>query len=77
MKIKPILSFEKENGEIYVPSKVRGNKKVKSKLVELIEKHLGDHSHQKFALAIADGNNLEERNELEKMLKKNFQHLNT
>lgn len=72
LKIKPILSFEKENGEIYVPSKVRGNKKVKSKLVELIEKHLGDHSHQKFALAIADGNNLEERNELEKMLKEKF-----
>ena len=72
LKIKPILSFEKENGEIYVPSKVRGNKKVKSKLVELIEKHLEDHSHQKFALAIADGNNLEERNELEKMLKEKF-----
>ncbi len=72
MKIKPILSFEKENGEIYVPSKVRGNKKVKSKLVELTEKHLEDHPHQKFALAIADGNNLEERNELEKMLKEKF-----
>ncbi len=72
LKIKPILSFEKENGEIYVPSKVRGNKKVKSKLVELIEKHLEDHPHQKFALAIADGNNLEERNELEKMLKEKF-----
>ena len=72
LKIKPILSFEKENGEIYVPSKVRGNKKVKSKLVELIEKHFEDHSHQKFALSIADGNNLEERNELEKMLKEKF-----
>ena len=72
LKIKPILSFEKENGEIYVPSKVRGSKKVKSKLVEFIEKHLEDHSHQKFALAIADGNNFEERNELEKMLKEKF-----
>ena len=72
LKIKPLLSFEKENGEIYVPSKVRGNKKVKSKLVELIEKHLEDHPHQKFALAIADGNNLEERNELEKILKEKF-----
>lgn len=72
LKIKPILSFEKENGEIYVPSKVRGNKKVKSKLIELIEKHLEEHPQQKFALAIADGNNLEERNELEKMLKEKF-----
>lgn len=72
LKIKPILSFEKENGEIYVPSKVRGNKKIKSKLIELIEKHLEEHPQQKFALAIADGNNLEERNELEKMLKEKF-----
>ena len=40
LKIKPILSFEKENGEIYVPAKVRGSKKVKSKLIDLIESHL-------------------------------------
>lgn len=72
LKIKPILSFEKENGEIYVPSKVRGNKKVKAKLIELIEKHLEEYPQQKFALAIADGNNLEERNELEKILKEKF-----
>lgn len=72
LKIKPILSFEKENGEIYVPSKVRGNKKVKAKLIELIKKHLEEYPQQKFALAIADGNNLEERNELEKMLKEKF-----
>ena len=62
LKIKPILSFEKENGEIYVPAKVRGSKKVKSKLIDLIESHLEENPHQKFALAIADANNLEERN---------------
>jgi len=69
LKIKPILSFEKENGEIYVPAKVRGSKKVKSKL---IESHLEENPHQKFALAIADANNLEERNILEGMLKERF-----
>lgn len=72
LKIKPILSFEKENGEIYVPAKVRGSKKVKSKLIDLIESHLEENLHQKFALAIADANNLEERNILEGMLKERF-----
>ena len=38
LKIKPILSFEKENGEIYVPAKVRGSKKVKSKLKVILKK---------------------------------------
>lgn len=72
LKIKPILSFEKESGEIFVPAKVRGSKKVKSKLIDLIENHLKENPQQKFALAIADANNLEERNELEKMLKERF-----
>ena len=68
LKIKPILSFEKENGEIYVPAKVESSK-VKSKLIDLIESHLEENPHQKFALAIADANNLEERNILKRMLK--------
>lgn len=75
LKIKPILSFEKEKGEIYVPSKVRGSKKVKSKLIDLIENQVKENPHQKFALAIADADNLEERNELEKMLKEHFPQL--
>ena len=80
LKIKPILSFEKENGEIYVPllrfatrpQKLSSSKKVKSKLIDLIESHLEENPHQKFALAIADANNLEERNILEGMLKERF-----
>lgn len=75
LKIKPILSFEKEKGEIYVPSKVRGSKKVKSKLIDLIENQIKENPHQKFALAIADADNLEERNALEKMLKEHFPQL--
>lgn len=72
LKIKPILSFEKENGEIYVPAKVRGSKKVKSKLIEMIEKHVESNPSQKFALGIADACNIEERNLLETMLKECF-----
>ncbi len=75
LKIKPVLSFEKEKGVIYVPSKVRGSKKVKSKLIDLIENLIKENPHQKFALAIADADNLEERNELEKMLKEYFPQL--
>ena len=75
LKIKPILSFEKEKGEIYIPSKVRGSKKVKSKLIDLIENQVKENPHQKFALAIADADNLEERNALEKMLKEHFPQL--
>ena len=66
------IFIEKENGEIYVPAKVRGSKKIKSKLIDLIESHLEENPHQKFALAIADANNLEERNILEGMLKERF-----
>ena len=45
---------------------------VKSKLIDLIESHLEENPHQKFALAVADANNLEERNILEGMLKERF-----
>ena len=45
---------------------------MKSKLIDLIESHLEENPHQKFALAIADANNLEERNILEGMLKERF-----
>lgn len=38
LKIKPILSFNREDGQIEVPAKVRGNKKVPSKLIELVSK---------------------------------------
>lgn len=72
LKIKPILSFDKDRGEIYVPAKVRGNKKLKSKLIELVDKHALENPNQKFALAIADAENLEERNELEVMLKDKY-----
>lgn len=55
LKIKPILSFEKENGMIYVPSKVRGSKKVKSQLLKLIAKNIEENPNKAFRLIVADG----------------------
>lgn len=55
LKIKPILSFEKENGMIYVPSKVRGSKKVKSQLLKLIAKNIAENPNKAFRLIVADG----------------------
>ena len=72
MKIKPILSFEKETGEIYVPAKVRGKKAVLPQLVSLVEKHITDHPDKKFFILTADGGSPKEREELETRLKEKF-----
>ena len=42
MKIKPILSFEKETGEIYVPAKVRGKSSIAT-TCKSSRKHITDH----------------------------------
>lgn len=53
LKIKPILSFDKDNGTIYVPAKVRGNKKVKAQLIKLISKHIEENPERKFNIIVA------------------------
>ncbi len=55
LKIKPILSFEKERGEIYVPAKVRGNKAVPGMLLQLVEEQIEKHSGEKFYIMVAHG----------------------
>lgn len=55
LKIKPILSIEKEQGEIYVPAKVRGSKAVQGMLLQLIESQITKHPGQKFYIVIAQG----------------------
>lgn len=69
MKIKPILSFEKGTGIIDVPAKVRGRKKVQSKLLDLIANLVESHPHQAFNIMVADGAMKEEHQQLEKQLK--------
>lgn len=76
LKIKPILSFDKENGMIYVPSKVRGNKKVKGQLIKLIAKKIEEHPHQAFNLVVADGGNKENHQLLEQELKELYPQVN-
>lgn len=76
LKIKPILSFDKEDGMIYVPSKVRGNKKVKGQLIKLIAKKIEEHPHQTFNLVVADGGNEENHQLLEQELKELYPQVN-
>lgn len=72
MKIKPILSFDSEDGEINVPAKVRGSKKVPSKLIDLVTQLVETHPHQHFQLLVADGAMPKEREALEQQLKELF-----
>lgn len=55
LKIKPILSFEKEQGEIFVPAKVRGNKAVPGMLLQLVEQQIAEHPGQRFYIMVAHG----------------------
>lgn len=72
LKIKPILSFEKEAGTIYVPAKVRGNKKVKAQLIKLISKHVEEHPERSFQIVVADGGNPDEHQVLEEEIRQLF-----
>lgn len=60
LKIKPILSFDKEQGEIFVPAKVRGAKAVPGMLLQLVEAQLTKHPGQKYYLMVAHGGAPEE-----------------
>ena len=58
VNIVPILSFA-EDGQINAVAKVRGSKKMISKLVSLCEKELEDHPGKKYNICIAQGGNEE------------------
>lgn len=68
LDIKPILSFD-EDGVIYSPSKVRGQKKVESKLVSLIADCMEEYRGHRFYLIFADGGVPEAKKSLENALK--------
>lgn len=72
LNIKPILSFDKEQGEIFVPAKVRGRKGLQPKLMELVETHIEEQPERKYWLVVADGDLPEEHTELEKKLKEKY-----
>lgn len=68
LKIKPILAFDKEQGEIFVPAKVRGAKAVPGMLLQLVEKQLELHKRQKYYLICAHGGAPEEFEKLKEEL---------
>lgn len=72
MKIKPILSFDREDGQINVPAKVRGNKKVPYKLIDLLTQIYEQNNNRPFNLLVADGAMPQEREKLEEELKNLF-----
>lgn len=72
LKIKPILSFDKINGEIEVPAKVRGSKKLAAKLIELVSKVEEENKDRSFILMVADGAKPEDREDLENQLKEMY-----
>lgn len=72
MKIKPILSFEKEQGEIFVPAKVHGAKALPGRLNSLVEKLIEEHPEREYLILVADGGMPQERDELEQQLKEAF-----
>lgn len=77
MKIKPILSFDREDGQINVAAKVRGNKKVPTKLIDLVTQLYEQNPQRPFNLLVADGAMPQEREKLEEELKNlfpQFQH---
>jgi DegV family protein with EDD domain len=75
MKIKPILSFTREEGEIMVPAKVHGRRAVMPKLVELVEKRILEHPNLPFHLIVAHGGLPEEREVLEMKLRSMYPQL--
>lgn len=66
------MTINNIEGEIDVPAKVREDKKVLPKLVELIEKIIETNQNRSFNLLVADGAMPLQRDELEKILKENF-----
>ncbi len=83
LQIKPILSFDETDGEIYTAAKVRGKHLVESKLVQLVQESCaleqdgcGHDSSRlegcRYNLVIADGGAPEEREKLEQRMMEAF-----
>jgi len=77
LKIKPVLSFDKE-GELFTAAKVRGHKLVEKKLLSLVAEQvaLPEYEGKKYNLLVADGGIREERDQLEAKVKELFPNYN-
>ena len=65
LSIKPLLGFA-EDGQLVNVAKVRGQKAVPGKLIDLVKAHLGDH--KEFNLAVENGGDPEGMESLKKEL---------
>ncbi len=72
VKIKPILSFDRGDGELTPVAKVRGKKRVQPKLIQMIGKCIEEHPDQPFNLAVASGGMEEECDQLEAAIKEAY-----
>lgn len=70
LQIKPILSFDTTDGEIYTAAKVRGSKQVPTNLLKLVSEMMQEG--RKYNLVVADGAAPEERDKLEERMKEMF-----
>lgn len=72
LKIKPILSFDKVQGEIFVPAKVRGNKAVPGMLHRLVEEKIAENPGRKYFIMVAHGGAPEAFEKLKKELQEKY-----
>lgn len=70
LNIKPILSFDVNDGEIYTAAKVRGSKQVQSNLLRLVSEF--HQENRKYNIVVADGGAPEQRDALEEKMKAMF-----
>lgn len=70
LKIKPVLSFEESEGEIYTAAKVHGKGQVPGKLTELVQEFT--RPGKRYNIIVADGNAAKERAVLEQRMKELF-----
>ena len=70
LNIKPILSFDEQDGEIYAAAKVRGKNQVAGRLLSLVGTF--ERERRQYNLLVADGGAPQEREELEARLKELF-----
>ncbi|MGX6961277.1 DegV family protein [Vagococcus xieshaowenii] len=73
LNLNPVISCNKE-GIYYTVTKARGRKKSLEKMVQEVEKFVGNHSS--YDLAVAYGNCVEEAKALKEALEQRFHHIN-
>lgn len=72
LQIKPVLTFDRSDGQISTAAKVRGRRAVQPKLIELVQALIEANPGRAYNLVVCDGNAPEEGAALEKALVRAF-----